>query len=233
MLRQAEWLGSGEAPAAERHRRGGAIAEDVAGAGAHAPRPRRALPSLAAPRSRLRRRWRRARETTSSSTRRPALAGAGPRQEPPDQLRVNLLVGREGGPSTWTRWSCTRRGSERRTSSGGEELGLEERVIKKDLGRVLLELEEQQEAERGGGQHEEAVTDERADERRRSSFCVDPHLLERILDDFDACGVVGERTNKLVGYLAATSRKLERAAGGRDPESAAAGKSSLMDAVLS
>ena len=36
-----------------------------------------------------------------------------------------------------------------------------------------------------------------------------PALLERILADFERCGVVGEETNKLVGYLAAVSRKLE------------------------
>ena len=34
-------------------------------------------------------------------------------------------------------------------------------------------------------------------------------LVERILDDFTRCGVVGEETNKLVGYLAAVSRKLD------------------------
>ena len=45
--------------------------------------------------------------------------------------------------------------------------------------------------------------------------------------------MVGEETNKLVGYLAAVSRKLDRAAGGDDPDRAsAAGKSALMDAVL-
>ena len=38
----------------------------------------------------------------------------------------------------------------------------------------------------------------------------DPHLLDRLLADFDTCGLVGERTNKLIGYLAAVSRKLER-----------------------
>ena len=35
----------------------------------------------------------------------------------------------------------------------------------------------------------------------------DPHLLDRIVSDFD---VVGETTNKLVGYLAAVSRKLDQ-----------------------
>ncbi len=37
----------------------------------------------------------------------------------------------------------------------------------------------------------------------------DPNLLDRILTDFERCGVVGEETNKLMGYLAAVSRKLE------------------------
>jgi DNA primase len=50
--------------------------------------------------------------------------------------------------------------------------------------------------------------------------------------DFDACGLVGESTNKLVGYLAATSRKLGGPLAIVVQSSSAAGKSSLMDAVL-
>jgi hypothetical protein len=37
----------------------------------------------------------------------------------------------------------------------------------------------------------------------------DPNLLHRIVADLGGCGVVGESTGKLVGYLAATSRKLK------------------------
>ncbi len=59
-----------------------------------------------------------------------------------------------------------------------------------------------------------------------------PNLIERILQDFEACGVVGEETNKLVGYLAATSRKLDKPLAVVIQSSSAAGKSSLMDAVL-
>ncbi|WP_284285295.1 hypothetical protein, partial [Marinibactrum halimedae] len=58
------------------------------------------------------------------------------------------------------------------------------------------------------------------------------NLLERILTDFDRCGVVGENTNKLVGYLAASSRKLERPLAVVIQSTSAAGKSSLMDAIL-
>ncbi len=59
-----------------------------------------------------------------------------------------------------------------------------------------------------------------------------PDLLDRILADFERCGVVGEATNKLTGYLAATSRKLEQPLAVVLQSSSAAGKSSLMEAVL-
>ena len=60
----------------------------------------------------------------------------------------------------------------------------------------------------------------------------DPQLLDRVLADFDTCGVVGEGTNKLIGYLAAISRKLDAPLAVMVQSSSAAGKSSLMEAVL-
>ena len=60
----------------------------------------------------------------------------------------------------------------------------------------------------------------------------DPQLLDRILEDFEVCGVVGEETNKLTAYLAAVSRKLEEPLAVILQSSSAAGKSSLMEAVL-
>jgi hypothetical protein len=59
-----------------------------------------------------------------------------------------------------------------------------------------------------------------------------PNLIERLLWDFATVGVVGEETNKLVGYLAATSRLLDKPLAVVIQSSSAAGKSSLMDAVL-
>jgi len=59
-----------------------------------------------------------------------------------------------------------------------------------------------------------------------------PDLIERILADFAACGVVGEETNPLTGYLACVSRLLDRPLALIIQSSSAAGKSSLMDAVL-
>jgi hypothetical protein len=57
-------------------------------------------------------------------------------------------------------------------------------------------------------------------------------LVKRIAADFSRSGIVGERTNALVGYLAAISRKLERPLALLIQSTSAAGKSSLLDAVL-
>ena len=56
--------------------------------------------------------------------------------------------------------------------------------------------------------------------------------MERILADFERCGLVGEEVNKQVGYLAAVSRRLEAPLAVVVQSSSAAGKSSLMDAIL-
>jgi hypothetical protein len=56
--------------------------------------------------------------------------------------------------------------------------------------------------------------------------------MDRIAADFTACGIVGEQTNTLVGYLACVSRLLDRPLAVIIQSSSAAGKSSLMDAIL-
>ena len=57
--------------------------------------------------------------------------------------------------------------------------------------------------------------------------------MDRILADFDRCGLVGEETNKLVCYLGCVSRLLDRPLAVMIQSSSAAGKTTLMDAALS
>ena len=115
-----------------------------------------------------------------------------------------------------------------------EELGLKEEVIRRDLGRVLMKLEElrDEQIKEALQPKEKAVT--LTDEERAEAMALlrDPRLLERIVEDFALCGVVGEETNKLVGYLGVVSRHLEAPLAVMVQSSSAAGKSSLMDAVL-
>ncbi len=120
------------------------------------------------------------------------------------------------------------------TKQAAEELGVKEEVIRRDLGRVLMKLEEMQDEQikQALAPKEKAVTlteDERAD---AMELLRSPNLLERIVADFARCGVVGEETNKLVGYLGVVSRHLEAPLAIIVQSSSAAGKSSLMEAVL-
>ena len=115
-----------------------------------------------------------------------------------------------------------------------KELAARDDVIKLDLGRILLKLEALQ-AERIKAaltRKPEAPRMSEADEAEALALLRARDLLARIVADFDACGLVGEATNKLVGYLAATSRKLGGPLAIVVQSSSAAGKSSLMDAVL-
>jgi DNA primase catalytic core len=120
------------------------------------------------------------------------------------------------------------------TKQASEELGIKEEVLRRDLGRVLLKLEEMQDEQikQALAPKEETVTmtgDERGD---AMELLRDPRLLDRIVEDFARCGVVGEETNKLAGYLGVVSRHLESPLAVIVQSSSAAGKSSLMEAVL-
>jgi DNA primase catalytic core len=115
------------------------------------------------------------------------------------------------------------------------ELGLAEDVIKADLGKLLLALEIEQEKliEAAQAPKASAAVQIVAPEREAALALLQrPDLIERIASDFSRCGIVGERTNALVGYLSAISRKLDRPLALLIQSTSAAGKSSLMDAVL-
>ena len=115
-----------------------------------------------------------------------------------------------------------------------EELACNPETIRKDLGRVLLKLEELQEETINKALEPEEKTPAMTQEERAAALDLlrDPKLLDRILADFDRCGTVGEETNKLLGYLAAVSRKLDEPLAIIIQSTSAAGKTALMDAVL-
>jgi hypothetical protein len=164
-----------------------------------------------------------------------------------EALKVNVLVtcssaqdlalaaSAEGGlhVDTLDLYQAKARGVFAKCAAG--ELSLEESVIQHDLGRLLLKLEQ--------------VIDERARAAEASSvaplpamsaedtaaalvFLRDPKLIERIAGDFERVGLVGEPSNALVAYLACVSRKLAAPLAVLIQSTSAAGKSTLMDAVL-
>jgi DNA primase catalytic core len=119
-------------------------------------------------------------------------------------------------------------------ASAAAETLLEPDLIKRDLGKVLLALEALQEARLKAEMEPQTPKIEIADEDRKAALDLlkSPSLLERILSDFGQCGIVGEATNLLTGYLAAVSRKLDKPLAIIIQSTSAAGKTSLMEAVL-
>lgn len=114
------------------------------------------------------------------------------------------------------------------------ELAVTEDVVKRDLGRVLLACEDLADQVVTAAQTpvEEPPPMTEAEKTQALALLRDPQLVARIVADFATAGVVGEATNCLVGYLAATSRKLSRPLAIIVQSTSAAGKSALMDAVL-
>ncbi len=151
-----------------------------------------------------------------------------------EQLKVNVLVrrGETFHVDGLDMYAAKHRAAYVKQAS--VELGLKEDIIKRDLGRVLLKLEALQEESikraLAPEKVEVALTD--AEQQAALALLKAPDLLARILADFERCGVVGEATNTLVGYLACVSRKLDRPLAVILQSTSAAGKSALMEAVL-
>jgi DNA primase catalytic core len=71
-----------------------------------------------------------------------------------------------------------------------------------------------------------------SEEEEALEFLKTPSLFNRILEDFETIGFTGEEANKLMGYIAATSRKLDEPLSILIQSRSAAGKSALQDAIM-
>jgi len=150
-------------------------------------------------------------------------------------LKVNLMVGTDDSFHVDTFDLYAARAREHFLARAAAELHVPEHTLKGELGRVLLKLEQlQDEAVAKALEPQGPAVPTMTEKEREAALGLlrAPDLMARIVADFDACGVVGEATNKLVGYLAATSRKLDKPLAVVIQSSSAAGKSALMDAVL-
>ena len=151
------------------------------------------------------------------------------------QLKVNLLVQSSQGMHmdvldlyvSKQRFSFIKQAS--------IELGVEEAVIKTDLGKLFIKLESLQGDKLRETLEPKSKTIKLDEQEKQAALALleDAHLMQKILDDFERCGVVGEGVNKQVGYLAGVSRKLENPLAVMVQSSSAAGKTSLMESVLS
>ncbi len=152
-----------------------------------------------------------------------------------ERMKVNLMVTRRDLVHVDLLDLYTSRMRQRFIREAAAELLVEEATIKKDLGQVLLQLETLQERliQAAFSKHEPEVPVLTEQARRAAlELLEDPRLLERILSDLSACGLVGEEANTLVCYLACVSRLMPRPLSVLIQSSSGAGKTTLQDAVL-
>lgn len=102
-------------------------------------------------------------------------------------------------------------------------------LVKDDIGKLLALVEGWKPKQKK--QQGKEPSPEEKDEALR--FLQNPELFSEILADLETVGITGEETNKLTGYLAAVSRKLEDPLSVLIQSRSAAGKSTLQDAILS
>lgn len=148
-------------------------------------------------------------------------------------LKVSLMASRDGLVHLDSLDLVKSRSRASFIKATSAELYLDEDIVKRDIGTLLLKLESVQAERINQLTQTETVELTEVERAEALSLLRDPQLLDRIASDLDAMGIVGERTNKLAGYLAAVSRKLESPLAIVIQSSSAAGKTSLMDAVLS
>lgn len=104
-----------------------------------------------------------------------------------------------------------------------------EEIITEDMTK-LIDLAESWRPENADKTPVQQMT--KTEEEESLEFLKDPSLFNRILEDFEIIGLTGEDANKLMGYIAATSRKLDEPLSILIQSRSAAGKSTLQDAII-
>ena len=116
-----------------------------------------------------------------------------------------------------------------------QEMATKEDAIHREVGQLwtaLADLQREQIRKKLTAPEEEPADGCHRSRPQRWPCCAIRACSDRVLEDFEKCGAVGEETNKKVSYLAAVSRLLPKPLAIVVQSSSSAGKSSLMEAVL-
>ena len=106
-------------------------------------------------------------------------------------------------------------------------------LLKRDVGRLLLALEQALvELARPAETVSPVVRLSEAERAEALAWLTAPDLVGRLRAAFHKAGIIGEENNTLLAYLAGVSRLLERPLAIIVQSASAAGKTTLMDAVL-
>jgi len=107
---------------------------------------------------------------------------------------------------------------------------VESKRIEKDLIRIVEYLEDERDKSLSSGEEKEVELSE-SEIELGMGFLTSENLFDRIVQDTELLGYVGEEINKILIYLAASSRKLDDPISVIVMSESAAGKSYLIDTV--
>ena len=107
-------------------------------------------------------------------------------------------------------------------------------TIEADINKLLLACETYDPDEQKSSTSESDPISQMSpkDRKEAKAFGKRPDLIKQILADYETCGLVGEKYNKLLCYLAAISRKMDEPLSVLILSSSGAGKTALQDATL-
>jgi len=112
-------------------------------------------------------------------------------------------------------------------------------TINADISKLmtLCEATASKKEKNAGSENSSGGVDERPtitpiEEKEAEAFGKKKDLIEQILKDYEKCGLIGEESNKLLCYLAMTSRKMQTPLSVLVLSSSGAGKTALQDAAL-
>jgi hypothetical protein len=116
----------------------------------------------------------------------------------------------------------------------GQKLNLGEEskeVIEKELVRIIEEIETEREKVLNAGSRAVEYVLSEAEKNEGMAFLQSPNIFDQIDQDMTRLGYVGERINKIITYLVATSRKMDSPLASIIVSRSAAGKSKLVETV--
>ena len=152
-----------------------------------------------------------------------------------EAMKMTLRVMEPGGLFHLDQVDLCKDGDRRRfCERAAEETRLDRDLIKRDLGKLLLACERVQETRLNRVEElPELAVELEADQITEAMALLQaPDLMSKIAEAFDASGIAGETTNILAAYLAGTSRLLRKPLAVIIQSTSAAGKTTLMEAVL-
>ena len=106
-------------------------------------------------------------------------------------------------------------------------------TIESEITRLIQECEKRDAESMCEIGEEDSVQVNGKDRAEAEAFGRSPDLIDTILADYEKCGLIGEQKNKLLSYLAVTSRKMETPLSVLILSSSGAGKTALQDVATS